>query len=108
MRKTIFGSDLCPVIPSPHESLLTAQDDPPVRTKTFSTHVVLKKRHVVSKSGLFTHERYAFTWPPPAMNDASPGGDGGWSRHWLPKRGDPRQWGGPAEPSVPARAYKIE
>ena len=20
------------------------------------------------------------------MNDASPGGDGGWSRHWLPKR----------------------
>ena len=63
---------------------------PPVRTKTFSTHIVLKKRHVVSKSGLFTHERYAFTWPPHAMNDASPGGDGGWSRHWLPKRGDPR------------------
>lgn len=64
MRKTIFGSDLCPVIPSPHESLPTAQDDPPVRTKTFSTHVVLKKRHVVSKSGLFTHESHAFSWLP--------------------------------------------
>ena len=32
-----------------------------VRTKTFSTHVVLKKRLVVSKSGLFTHERHAFS-----------------------------------------------
>ena len=28
-----------------------------MRNKTFSTHVRLKKRHVVSKSGLFTHER---------------------------------------------------
>ena len=64
MRKTIFDFDLCPVIPSPHESLPTAQDDPPVRTKTFSTHVVLKKRHVVSKSGLFTHESHAFSWLP--------------------------------------------
>ena len=28
-----------------------------VRVKTFFTHVVAKIRHVVSKSGLFTHER---------------------------------------------------
>ena len=39
MRKTIFGSDLCPVIPSPHESLLTGQNCFPVQTKTFSAHV---------------------------------------------------------------------
>ena len=28
-----------------------------VHDKTFSTHVVVKNGHVVSKSGLFTHER---------------------------------------------------
>ena len=29
----------------------------PVRIKTFSAHVELKNGHVVSKSGLFAHER---------------------------------------------------
>ena len=28
-----------------------------VHDKTFSTHVVVKKLDIVSKSGLFTHER---------------------------------------------------
>ena len=32
-----------------------------VHDKTFSTHVVWKNGHVVSKSGLFTHERLAFS-----------------------------------------------
>ena len=31
--------------------------DPLVSIKTFSTHVVVKKCHVVSKPGLFTHEK---------------------------------------------------
>ena len=30
---------------------------PPVSIKTFSTHVVAKKGHVVSEHGLFTHEK---------------------------------------------------
>lgn len=47
MRKTIFGSDLCPVIPSPHESSLTAQNCFPVQTKTFSAHVKSKIEHDV-------------------------------------------------------------
>lgn len=47
MRKTIFGFDLCPVIPSPHESLLTAQNCSLVRTKTFSAHDGPKNEHDV-------------------------------------------------------------
>ena len=36
----------------------------PVSIKTFSTHVVVKKCHVVSKTGHFTHERKRFRgWP---------------------------------------------
>ena len=31
--------------------------DPLVSIKTFSTHVVVKKCHVVSEPGLFTHEK---------------------------------------------------
>lgn len=57
MRKTIFGSDLCPVIPSPHESLPTAQDDPPVRTKTFSAHNRAKNKHDVRRKRFNSHER---------------------------------------------------
>ena len=55
MRKTLFGSDLCPVIPSPHESLLTAQDAPPVRTKTFSTHNRSKFGHDVRRKRFNAH-----------------------------------------------------
>ena len=47
MRKTIFDFDLCPVIPSPHESLLTGQNCFPVQTKTFSAHVKSKNEHDV-------------------------------------------------------------
>ena len=42
MRKTIFDFDLCPVIPSPPESLLPGQNCFPVRIKTFSAHVKSK------------------------------------------------------------------
>ena len=39
---------------------------------------------------LFDYQSVAKTpWPRPDMNDVNPDGDGGWSRHWLPK-GDPR------------------
>ena len=55
MRKTIFGSDLCPVIPSPHESLLPGQNCFPVRVKTFSTHVKSKNEHDVREKRFNTH-----------------------------------------------------
>lgn len=55
MRKTIFGSDLCPVIPSPHESLLTAQNCFPVQTKTFSAHVGSKIEHDVRRKRFNVH-----------------------------------------------------
>ena len=55
MRKTIFGSDLCPVIPSSHESLLTGQNCFPVQTKTFSAHVKSKIEHDVSGKRFNAH-----------------------------------------------------
>ena len=55
MRKTIFGSDLCPVIPSPHESLLTVQNCFPVQTKTFSAHVRSKNEHDVREKRFNAH-----------------------------------------------------
>ena len=74
-----------------------------------SHDIEIRRRDAVTlrpETALILNELQNAPWPPPAMNDASPGGDGGWRRHWLPKRGDPRQWGGPAEPSVSAMAYK--
>lgn len=55
MRKTIFDSDLCPVIPSPHESLLPGQNCFPVSVKTFSAHVKSKKEHDVREKRFNTH-----------------------------------------------------
>ena len=55
MRKTIFDFDLCPVIPSPHESLLTGQNCFPVQTKTFSAHVKSKNEHDVREKAGFAH-----------------------------------------------------
>lgn len=55
MRKTIFGSDLCPVIPSPQESSLTGQNCFPVRTKTFSAHVRPKNEHDVREKRFSAH-----------------------------------------------------
>ena len=55
MRKTIFGSDLCPVIPSPQESLLTGQNCFPVQTKTFSAHVKSKNEHGVREKRFNAH-----------------------------------------------------
>lgn len=55
MRKTIFGSDLCPVIPSPHESSLTGQNCFPVQTKTFSAHVKSKNEHDVREKRFNAH-----------------------------------------------------
>ena len=37
--------------------VISMQVAPPVRVKTFFAHVELKNGHVVSKSGLFAHER---------------------------------------------------
>ena len=55
MRKTIFDFDLCPVIPSPHESLLTVRNCFPVRVKTFSAHVKSKNEHDVREKRFNTH-----------------------------------------------------
>ena len=55
MRKTIFCSDLCPVIPSPHESSLTAQNCFPVQIKTFSAHVKSKIEYDVSGKRFNAH-----------------------------------------------------
>ncbi len=55
MRKTIFGSDLCPVIPSPPESLLPGQNCFPVRVKTFSARVKSKNEHGVREKRFNTH-----------------------------------------------------
>lgn len=55
MRKTIFGSDLCPVIPSTHESLLTGRNCFPVRIKTFSVHVKSKNEHDVREKRFNAH-----------------------------------------------------
>lgn len=55
MRKTIFDFDLCPVIPSPHESSLTAQNCFPVQTKTFSAHVKSKNEHDVREKRFNAH-----------------------------------------------------
>ena len=55
MRKTIFDFDLCPVIPSPHESLLTGQNCFPVQTKTFSAHVKSKNEHDVREKRFNAH-----------------------------------------------------
>ena len=41
-----------------------------VHDKTFSTHVVVKKLDIVSKSGLFTHERWAFSRVVPSPSGA--------------------------------------
>lgn len=55
MRKTMFGSDLCPVIPSPQESSLSGQKCFPVQTKTFSVHVKLKNEHDVHRKRFNAH-----------------------------------------------------
>lgn len=55
MRKTIFDFDLCPVIPSPQEFLLTGQNCFPVQTKTFSAHVKSKNEHDVRKKRFNAH-----------------------------------------------------
>lgn len=55
MRKTIFDFDLCPVIPSPHESSLTGQNCFPVQTKTFSAHVGSKNEHDVREKRFNAH-----------------------------------------------------
>lgn len=55
MRKTIFGSDLCPVIPSPQESSLSGQKCFPVQTKTFSVHVKSKNEHDVRRKRFNAH-----------------------------------------------------
>lgn len=55
MRKTIFCSDLCPLIPSPPESSLTAQNCFPVQTKTFSAHVKSKIEHDVRRKRFNAH-----------------------------------------------------
>ena len=55
MRKTIFGSDLCPVIPSPQESSLSGQKCFPVQTKTFSVHVKSKNEHDVREKRFNAH-----------------------------------------------------
>ena len=41
-----------------------------VHDKTFSTHVVWENGHVVSKSGVFTHERWAFSGVVPSQAGA--------------------------------------
>ena len=55
MRKTIFDFDLCPVIPSLHESLLTGQNCFPAQTKTFSAHVKSKNEHDVREKRFNAH-----------------------------------------------------
>lgn len=55
MRKTIFDFDLCPVIPSPPESLLPGQNCFSVQTKTFSAHVKSKNEHDVREKRFNTH-----------------------------------------------------
>lgn len=55
MRKTIFDFDLCPVIPSPRESLLTGQNCFPVQAKTFSAHVRSKNEHDVREKRFNAH-----------------------------------------------------
>ena len=47
------------------------------------------------------------------MNDVSPDGDGGWSRHWLPKREGTRASGEdrrnpPSRPGVSQMTWKSE
>lgn len=55
MRKTIFDFDLCPVIPSPPESSLTAQNCFPVQVKTFSAHIVFNFQLDVSGKRFNAH-----------------------------------------------------
>ena len=90
-----------------------------MRVKTFSTHVVVKKCHVVRKMAGFTHgmlnieldvrEKRFNTHASPGISFERPArvgtkdGDGIGSR----KGRGPTQWGGPAESSVPARAHDM-
>ena len=90
-----------------------------MRVKTFSTHVVVKKCHVVRKMAGFTHgmSKIELDVRKKRFNaHASPGitferqaraetedGAGIGSR----KGRGPTQWGGPAESSVPARAHDM-
>ena len=88
-----------------------------MRVKTFSTHVVVKKRHDVRKMAGFAHgmskieldvrgkrfnahARLGITFGRPARAGTEDGVGIG-SR----KGRGPTQWGGPAESSVPARAH---
>ena len=66
-----------------------------MRVKTFSTHVVVKKCHVVRKMAGFTHASLGITFKRQARVGTEDGAGIG-SR----KRG-PTQWGGPEESSVP-------
>ena len=87
--------------------------------KTFSTHVVVKKRHDVRKMAGFAHgmskieldvrgkrfnahARLGITFGRPARAGTEDGAGIG-SR----KGRGPTQWGGPAESSVPARAHDM-
>ena len=73
-----------------------------MRVKTFSTHVVVKKRHDVRKMAGFAHARLGITFGRPARAGMEDGVGIG-SR----KGRGPTQWGGPAESSVPARAHDM-
>ena len=89
---------------------------PPVRIKTFSTHIVVNKCQVVRKMARFTHgmsnieldvcEKRFNTHAYPGITferqaqAVTEDGDGIGSR----KGRGPTQWGGPAESSVPVRA----
>ena len=68
-----------------------------MQIKTFSTHVVVKKCHVVRKMAGFAHASPGITFERQARAGTEDGAGIG-SR----KRG-PTQWGGPAESSVPIR-----
>ena len=90
-----------------------------MRVKTFSTHIAVKKCHVVRKMAGFTHgmsnieldvcEKRFNAHAEPGITlerqarAGTEGGDGIGSR----KGRGPTQWGGPAESSVSARAHDM-
>ena len=66
--------------------------DPPVRTKTFSTHNKSKNNHDVRRKRFNAHARPHWTRrsapPTPEFHSQDkPGSGEGWRRHWLPKKG---------------------
>ena len=90
-----------------------------MRVKTFSTHVVVKKRHDVRKMAGFAHgmskieldvrgKRFNAHASPEITfgRPARAGMEDGVGIGSRKGRG-PTQWGGPAESSVPARAHDM-